>query len=148
MPTLHLGVIDIGYGQARRTAKIAVETTGDVAEWLENKYHIFEVFFESHGQEIADALAQSLADQIADIAAGAPVPSDPLQDAEQSIEASFKKFLSSQEIEGFGIPGVPTKAALKGVNHRFKHPYAKGNPRRPSFIDSGLYQASFRIWMD
>lgn len=145
---LHLGVLDVGYGQARKTVKVAVETTGQVAEWLERKYHIFEHFWEMHGQKIADALAQSLADSIADIAMGAPVPGNPLQAAGQDIETMFRQFLSRQELDSLGYPGIPTLAAQKGVNHRLKHPYAKGNPPRPSFIDTGLYQASFKVWMD
>jgi hypothetical protein len=38
-------------------------------------------------------------------------------------------------------------AALHGVSHRFKHPYAR-RARRPSFIDTGLYQNSFAAWVD
>jgi hypothetical protein len=53
-----------------------------------------------------------------------------------------------QEIESMGLRGVPTKAALKGINHRLRHPYRKSNPRRPSFVDTGLYVASFRAWME
>ena len=77
----------------------------------------------------------------------------------RQISTYFKQFLAMRQIEGFGIPGVPTQAALNGVNHRFKNPRGKWtgkgkdrkfqrNPRRPSFIDTGMYQASSKAWFD
>jgi hypothetical protein len=36
---------------------------------------------------------------------------------------------------------------MRGVNHRFMHPYAR-RPSRPSFIDTGLYVANFTAWVD
>jgi len=48
-------------------------------------------------------------------------------------------------METLGYPGVPTRAALMGVNSRLKKRRGK---RRPSFRDTGLYQASFMAWVD
>ena len=77
---------------------------------------------------------------------GAPVDAgSPFAAGESQIENRFKQFLSLREVEKLGIPGVPTKAALAGVSHRFK---GKKGGRRPSFIDTGLYQASFKAWID
>lgn len=138
---LHLGVIDLPY-----PADAEGLTTGDVAEILEDKYHPMEVFFELHGQEIADALANGMEGALESLLMGAP-PQAIARAAEgalSGVQAQFKTFLSSREMEGLGIPGVPTKAALDGVNHRLKK--RKGAPR-PSFIDTGLYQSSFRAWM-
>jgi hypothetical protein len=39
-------------------------------------------------------------------------------------------------------------AATAGVNHRKKKPYAKANPARPAFVDTGLYQSAFRAWVE
>jgi len=50
-----------------------------------------------------------------------------------------------KEVEKLGIPGVPTKAALRGVNHRLKHPYRRRGAR-PSFVDTSLYMSSFKAW--
>jgi len=50
-------------------------------------------------------------------------------------------------MDQLGYPGIPTGAAEAGVNHRLLHPYAKDNPERPSFIDTGQYQADFKSWV-
>jgi hypothetical protein len=128
-----------------------VNSTGDVAVILEEKYHIFETFAEVLGFDvIASSLEHSLDDAIKDIQAGAPEKGLSVTlAAEQELETAFRIFIDQQEMDGTGTAGlpVPTKAALRGVNHRFLHPYAKGNPARPSFRDTGLYEASFKAWM-
>jgi hypothetical protein len=158
MTTLHLGVIDISYGtppsagKRRRGSNSTIantKTTGDVADLLEQKYHVMELFVEEIGiDHISKSLEQSLEDAMNDIAAGAPPQGIRLtQQAEQEMETAFRIFIDQQELDGV-VPGVPTAAALKGVSHRLSHPYAKGNPSRPSFRDTGQYQASFRAWID
>lgn len=170
MTVLHLGVIDIPYagpsygpatkntkiGQAKRgkanapkaSAAQTSVTTGDVAMILEDHYHIMETFFKTREAMIAAVATQSMQDAIDNLVMGAPVTIDPFGDLTNEIEKEFKQFLSLREMDHMGIAGVPTMAALKGVNHRFKHPYAKSNPERPSFIDTGLYQANFKAWVD
>lgn len=152
---LHLGVIDIPYAQApkrhqRKAGTGGTQTTGDVAGWLENRYHVMEIFAEAKGDKIAAALEDSLSGALESALMGAANMNsyDPTGKAMTDIEDAFKVFLSSQEIEKLGYPGVPTQAALDGVNHRLKRPYAKSNPRRPSFIDTGLYESSFKAWID
>jgi hypothetical protein len=80
---------------------------------------------------------------------GAPAGIDPYGGATSEIEDRFKQFLSTGVMETLGFPGVPTQAALdrragKKRSGRFKK-------KRPStgvsFIDTGLYQSSFRAWM-
>lgn len=159
---LHLGVIDLPYsappgGGKRKKVAAGTQTTGDVAGWLEDKYHVMEVFYESHGAEIAEDLENSLAGAMENLLLGAPVKlsGQAFASAESKIAERFKTFLSSQEIETLGIPGVPTQAALDGVSHRFKNPrfrMARGKKvkrdPRPSFIDTGLYQSSSIVWID
>ena len=173
MTTLHLGVIEQSYGWAappgetklqeglrvsrRKKKRAAVRkllglrsavTTGDVAEILEAKYHVMETFYELHQEEIGDLIVRSLAAKIETIQQGGYAGYDePFAGATSVIEDEFKQFLSQKVMETLGIPGVPTKAALAGVSHRFKHPYAQ-RAARPSFIDTGLYQASFKAWVD
>ena len=169
MTTLHLGVVDLPYVEAeppaKRKARLAKnakrvlpaklkhpeaneKTTGDVAEILEAKYGVMEAFFENKEEKIVGLLTESLAGALEDLVAGAPsADRDPFAEGSSKIEEEFKEFLSSREAETVGIEGTPTKAALRGVHHRFKHPYAKSNPRRPSFIDTGLYQASMKAWV-
>ena len=155
---LNLGVIDIpyahvprGYARNRRhpAHPAGTETTGDVAVWLENKYHIMETFYEAHQNEIGRRLMESLRGTLEGILQGAPIGSgfDPYAAACSAIDDSFKQFLSTQAVETYGIRGVPTEAALGGVNHRKKAGYNKNRARRPSFIDTGLYEASFKSWV-
>lgn len=154
MFTLHFGVIDLPYsfrvpvakrGKRKGKRPSGGQTTGDVAVWLENKYHIMEHFYQLKAQKIADACAKSLEGALENMALGAPPVTNPLQGAMSDVEASFKKFLASREIERQGYPGIPTQAALSGVNHRLS---IKKGGRRPSFIDTGLYQSSFKAWAD
>lgn len=149
---LHLGVIDVPYHLApsprQKKPRASTVTTGDVATYLEDRYHILEHFFQHHEADIAADCEQSLSGAIENFMAGAPPSNDPLAGATSAIEDRMKQFLSTQEIERIGFPGIPTQAARKGVSHRRKHPYAKKNPRRPSFIDTGLMQSSYKAWTE
>lgn len=167
MTTLHLGVVDIPYAEPPKGYKQykmksgdpGVATTGTVATWLEEHYHIMEVFFEAKKNKIASDIENSLLGAMESQMMGAPAIANPFVSAQDAISTNFKTFLSMQEIETMGIEGVPTKAALDGISHRFKNPthitVGKGKnkkmvkrPRRPSFIDTGLYQATSRAWFD
>ena len=138
---LHLGVLVQSYTKSRDT------TTADVAEILEAKYGVMGAFFEKYGQGIADGLAENLNDFIVGMTKPHAKGTQIFNGSMNKTEQQFKRFLSSKEAERVGIFGTPTQAALRGVNHRLSHPYRKSNPRRPSFIDSGLYQASFKSWI-
>lgn len=142
--TLHLGVIDQPYRTAGK--KGGATTTGNVASILEAKYDLMQTFAHVHWSTIETALTVSIQNALEAVIMGRRV--DPWDRGAQHIQADFRKFISSFEAERVGIPGTPTKAALRGVNHRLKHPYRKSNPRRPSFRDTGLYMASFRAWVD
>lgn len=152
---LHLGVLDIPYvhfDEGKKKKKkgkksAGSQTTGDVAEWLEDKYHIMQVFALNYEKELADDLAEAYRDSLETYMLGGPLaPVTTLAEGTGSIEDRFKKFLSSKEIESMGIPGVPTLAAIEGVNHRMKG--NRGPPNRPSFIDTGQYEAAFKAWVD
>ena len=138
MPVIHLGVSDVPYSAGDKT-------TGDVAEILEEKYHIMQVFYEQHKEDVAADLEQSLSGAMENMLAGAPPPNKPFGSAEAAIEDRFRRFLSEAEMDRLGYPGVPTGAALMGVNHRMK--INKGSPR-PSFVDTGLYESSMVCWID
>lgn len=139
---LHLGVTDIPYANGK-------ETTGDVATILEAKYHVMELFVEELGHDvIGKAFEESAKNAVEDLFSGAPAASLSLTlDATEEIQTAFRIFIDQRELDGV-VPGVPTQAALKGVNHRLKRPSVKGNPERPSFKDTGLYQASMRAWTE
>ena len=162
---LHLGVIDIPYtsydggkkaaNPKRRGKKAAAApvkgaartvSTAQVARWLEDRYHVMEVFYEADGG-LADLLTEAVRDAMEDVLMGAPPTATPWLAGTSEIQARFKAFLSNRVIETMGIPGVPTKAALAGYSSRRKKNMAKGK-RRPSFIDTGLYQSSFTAWVE
>ena len=141
MTTLHLGVIDLPYANAGSA------TTGDVAEILEAKYHVMEIFWQLHGQEVADAICNSMVGAFESrVLHGAPAGLDFYGTAMGVAKQLFSRFLESKEMDALGYPGVPTKAALTGVSHRFKK--KRGAPGRPSFVDTGLFESSFRAWME
>ena len=147
---LVFGVVDAPYQgaprgkRAKRTASNV--TTGDVAEILEDKYQIMERFFDLHGAEIAQALERSVQGGIENLLTGeASLGIDVFGEAMSEIETMFRHMLDTRELDG-KVPGVPTAAAERGVSHRRAHPYALRDPR-PSFIDTGEFQAAFRAWM-
>jgi hypothetical protein len=164
MLRLRLGVIEISYSFDTKTQKKRVgmvrgklrinikkaqkpegepenKTTGDVATILEAKYHVMENFAHRYNDAvIVPAAEQALKGQLENMLLGAPTNSVSYDEANSTIEHAFRHFIDNKEMDG--MPGVPTMAAQKGINHRLKHPYRKSNPERPSFLDTGLYQAT------
>jgi hypothetical protein len=136
MPVLRIGAQDIAYTKGG-------ETTGDVGDILEAKYHVVEHFFEAHGQEIVDEYTASMVASMEDLLSGRTPSADPFRDAASTTYDLFQKFIDSREMDALGYPGIPTKASLEGVNHRLKHPNARGNPSRPSFKDTGAWEQAF-----
>jgi len=153
MPKLYLGVIDQPYTNATYMpgSKKSTATTGMVAEWLENKYHIMEHFWQIYGESskavIPGLLLKSLTRTVNTllISKRAPRQINPFGTATGEIEVLFKQMLDAKELDTLGYPGIPTKQALIGYSNRFKR---RRGPVRPSFIDTGLYQASFKAWVD
>ena len=137
-PTLNLGVLVQPYSESKVSRAV---TTGDVAQWLEHRYHIMEVYSKVHGKVIENALAGSVEGALEALVMGRRV--DPFARGMSAIQKDFKRWISSGAAERAGIPGTPTGAALRGVNHRLAHPYRTSNPRRVSFRDTGLYMDSF-----
>src|SRR5580700_11043058 len=108
-------------------------------------------------KEFDSAIAGSVQVALQSLVSGQRVA--PFDRGFRKIESMFKDFIATREAErsginaaagllGFNSYRVPTMAALRGVNHRLAHPYARSNPRRPSFLDTGLYSSSFVIWSD
>lgn len=140
--TLHLGVLVQPY---RTPGKKASVTTGDVARFLEDRYALMQTYYRVRGNVVAAAMEGSLRTALEALMMGRAV--DPWGPASQAIQSDFREWISSRAAEQAGMAGVPTKAALRGVNHRLKHPYRSSNPRRPSFRDTGLFMNSFRSWV-
>lgn len=164
MPVLVFGIVDQPYenenppkapknpkvrkGKRNRRSDFIggeVMTTGDVAEILEAKYHVYEIFFTVHEAEIANLMAEAYAGALEGVFSGAPATIDPFDSAAALIYTMFQTFIDQKEMDRLGYPGVPTKASLKGVSHRFKKKVSK--PGRPSFQDTGLYETNFIAWL-
>jgi hypothetical protein len=142
MPKLHLGVLVQPYrGSSKQVTGV---TTGNVAQWLEDKYGVMAAYVRVHEKDTAKSFENSVGGALESLMMGKKV--DPFGAATSEIETGFKLFLSSKEVERVGIPGVPTRAALMGHRSRKKRAHKRG-PRRPSFIDTGLYMGSFKAWV-
>lgn len=142
---LHLGVIEHKY--ANNSESVG---TGDVAQILEKRYGVLTGFAVQHLQDIADDMASSYAGALETMMMGGPA-GNPGKAATAKIASRAKLYLSSMEAERVLAPGVkkfpvPTGAALAGINHRKKNP--RTGIRRPSFIDTGMYENSLVAWME
>lgn len=126
------------YGQGKTTVQVAKD--------LEQRYHIVETFYAIEEKSITKMLEEAFAEELEDVKIMARPSAKSISDAvTDKIEAKFRRSLTSRAYDGV-IPGVPTLASLRGVSHLRQHPYAARAPR-PSFIDTGLYQRTFRAWV-
>ena len=167
---LNIGVIDYQYTEGEKSI-----STGKVAEYLEDHYAVMTGFAVEHLDDIADDMAESYAGALESILMGGTVE-NPADQAMSKISAKAKLYLSSREAERVLAPGtgrypVPTRAALKGISSRSKSGYrgmtmsekkalqARSKElgigrmtfigkRRPSFIDTGMYQNSLIAWTE
>jgi hypothetical protein len=140
--TLHLGVVSQPYDNRGKKGMV---TTGDVAKILEANYGLFQHFYDANEKFVQAQFAGAAKVAVKAMLSGRAI--DPSLIATAAIETRFRNFLASRQAERVGMSGVPTAAAKRGVNHRLVHPYLKSNPRRPSFVDTGLMMASFRAWV-
>jgi hypothetical protein len=142
---LNLGVIDVPYVDSKDA-----QTTGDVADILEAKYHVMEIFYEQHAADVVmPALESSVSAVFENVVTGAPPPEDIFAPGADVIRKAFDDFITKQEMDALGYPGVPTQAARDRESQRFKRPYNKQPSRpRPSFVDTGEYLDSFRAWVE
>ncbi len=138
---LVFGEVKVPYDNKSGTAN-----TVDVAKILEAKYGLFTAFYTRHEQDIKALLIDSLAGALENLHMGGTAPANPFDASMQKLQALFRQFLFTSEIERMGIEGVPTQAALDGVSHRKKS--KKYTTRRPSFIDTGTLELAFRSWIE
>lgn len=152
---LSLGVLDVSYGSAHGAGSNSAPTTAEVARILEDRFSVMATFYDSRQEKIGSWISESLADAVEAIVSGEHV--EPFLAATQKIDSEFRDFLSADEMSKMlaslteserdyfvSSTGGFTGAALRGVNHRKKHPFSKNNKARPAFVDSGLYRSSFR----
>ncbi|MGI4765041.1 MAG: hypothetical protein ACRYGP_08245 [Janthinobacterium lividum] len=136
---INLGVIDIPYAEGGTS-------TGDVAEILEGKYGIFQMFWELHGPEVLEVIVEGKVAALENAMMGKAVEEAEGYAAAMELAMTlFDAFITNKEMDGLA-GGVPTMAAIKGISHRFKN--KKGSPGRPSFVDTGTMLASMRAWFE
>jgi hypothetical protein len=128
------------YGQGKTTKEVAAD--------LEARYKIIETFWDMEEDTFVEILEDKFSDVIEEVMKlGGQTGKIGFTSKEtDKIEDKFRRALSSRRFDGV-IPGVPTTAAQRGVSHLLKQPYAR-RPPRPSFIDTGMYQRSFRAWVE
>lgn len=155
MVKVYLGVVDAAYSDAE-----GGKTTGEVAGYLEDEYHVMRTFLELYEDQIGQLLADAMAGQIETlaqaVALGNPIPifgkdiETKLGDRVISgvsvngeVESLFRNYLDTREWKS--VSGQTVDAAEQGVSHRKKQPNKK-RAARSEFFDTGLYSASFRCW--
>jgi hypothetical protein len=130
------------YEAMRRRTFSGARTTGTVANILERKYNIVEVFAQIHGGEIQDILVDNVGDLIIDsLSQRKKFASERMvkymKPKTDQIQKMFKLFLDREET------GADIDVANKG-----RRTGRKSKTPRPPFINTGLYRASFRCWAD
>jgi hypothetical protein len=126
------------YGAQQRRGFTKTMTAEDVANILENKYNILEVFSQIHGEEIMELVHESFTDVIVKSLSEWRKPAsqrmvDYMKPKTREIEKMFKSFIRMDEMNG--LPGMPTKS----ITGKGRRTHKAG----PAFIDTGIYLASF-----
>lgn len=137
---MHLGVEDLPYSEPEHQG----DTTAEVAQKLEDEYQVMQHFADHHADFISIAIENDISKGIDALMRGLPLNMQ-LNGACDKIKVMFNYFLDNKEMD-YQVPGVPTKASLQGKSSRLKKGLLPGT--RPSFIDTGLYEQSFRAWVD
>jgi len=143
---INLGFSSMGYASGGKYGR--GKTSTEVAKQIETNYKLVEKFFELEQNNIMEMLVDAYRKGLEVIMEKQTVAKAVITGgAIEKIEQKFRQDLTESRYDGL-IPGVPTRAAKRGVSHQLAHPYAKGNPQRPSFIDTGTYRDSFTVWIE
>jgi hypothetical protein len=158
---LHLGFLNIPYtakamADPMRAARSVLAkrqhrgvsstmTAEDVGNILENKYNIVEVFLAMHNDEIIEPIIEKFEDVVVEALTEKYKTTrerniQNMRPKTIKIEKLFREFLNNEEMSG--ELSKPVKAAQIGKWRR-----RTGRPG-PPFIDTGIYRAAFRAWID
>lgn len=149
---LKLGVVEV-------TEPNGITSYG-LGKILEEKYTLFSSYVEMHQKDIEHELSEALAGAFETFVATGHVAKNPFDAAGQELTLGLKKFIYQEELAG-KVAGVPTQAALEGISTRTmsgktptkvrkgqKFKRVKTGVRRPSFIDTGIFEASTKVWIE
>jgi len=132
---LVLGVVEVPYAEGR-------QDTGEVAEILEAKFHVMQIFVDQNIDAITKHIENGVLGAIESRLMGAPESHDMFGSAMQNIEDDFHRFIDNEE------SGVKTKAKLAPkAGARKKRQYRRVT-NKITFVDSGLYRNNFKAWID
>jgi len=108
--------------------------TQEVANRLERGYSIVETFYDMEEDNIVDIIEDAFLEDIEEVMTMGKPSKKGISDREtKKIEAMFREKLDQHAYDGV-ISGVPTEASIRDS--------------RPSFVSSGLYRKSFRVWVE
>ena len=166
---LHLGVVDVPepYGDPPKS-------TYEVGKELEKNYGLFSMFYNSEKEDIADWISKDAAVGLEMMMAGQPVnAAHVFKGSSKEITDKMHKFITTKKVEEvaatYGEHGIPTQAAIDGKSFRFKKGFTakrqvkglKGTgseyikrkkkdeaSARPSFMYSGVFEASLKGWIE
>lgn len=128
-------------------------TTYEVAKKLEKKYQVMGIFVEKEMNNIQQVVVDAVLGEIDNMKMGKPKTTLGNRTL-GGIEELFRDFLDADEWQN--ITGKTIMAARMGITSRKKmtierllvNGFMGGDEPRPAFIDTGLYQATFRAWID
>lgn len=158
---LHLGVIDV-------PEPYESKSTGEVGKELEDRYKLFSSFYEFKQDEIVQKISEDAAIGISRLLNGEDVTvGNVFGPSSTFVTKAMQHFITSKEAETYARPTppytVPTLAAEAGLSYRFNkgvsaRRYLKGasgagrevqgKSARPSFLYSGVFEASLKGWIE
>lgn len=135
-------------------------TSYGLGKILEEKYTLFSSYVDMHKKDIEHELCEALVGAFETYQATGHIAKQPFDAAGQELSLGLKKFIYEEELAG-KVSGVPTQAALEGISTRTmngkvpkkvrggqKFKKVRTGVRRPSFIDTGIFEASTKVWIE
>ena len=117
-------------------------TCGEVAEILEGKFDVMQIFANMNEAKIAAFIEQGIADSIESKMMGAPDDLDMFGSAMEKIKDGFDEYIDQQQ---HGIKLKKFNRPMAGA--RFKKQYRKV-AKTLAFVDSGMYRSNFKAWVE
>lgn len=154
---LHMGFLNTPYSDAAKSAPMSYAkmhenrrrrhysktmTADKVASILEAKYQVVQDFTQVHENDIKDFLDGAIREVAIDclkkrVKFRSEKIVELMRPRTSQVDKLFRSYLDNEET------GTSVKAALQG-----KRTGRKSRAPRPPFVNTGLYRASFRSWVD
>lgn len=134
---ISLGVMEIPYADDGKN-------TGEVAEILEGKFHVMQIFADKNLDKIAGYIEDGIAGALESVAAGAPENFNVFGSAMENITDRFHEYIDNEE---HGILTKEKKYGTQKAGARKKRQYRKAT-NKTTFVDSGLYRNNFVAWVN